>query len=388
MPSFRTSLKFLSPLLLVLLLEGLFRLGIWEPLANPASHAGVSIQLKRALTSNDFKRIELVTLGSSRPQFGIDHEQLAADARKHGMIYANASMPGTHWMTVGILGDWLQHEHPEIRGGIVALSIQDFTYAGNGDYELGIVTPLRSWWDSTALERSVAFNRKKIATYAIHSALFAYREDVSNLLRHPRERRSWLRYMRQQSATAIAGQNPVIEGNMCGVGVRDMSGCERIRSGEIKDQPMLLAQCGELSTGAGKSLNLDRFRQKKNLPDFMQNARDTIRDRLRGLDWPTPPIVVLMPTTDVWKHHQLPAGLHDWALEILQPLVDDGTIHVIDGTDALDDKDGTNCRYFADFYHQNAAGREAFAEWLEPRLYPLLFGEPTAIDTSNDTASH
>ena len=68
--------------------------------------------------------------------------------------------------------------------------------------------------------------------------------------------------------------------------------------------------------------------------------------------------------------------------------MDDGTIRVVDGTDALDGEDGTDCRYFADFYHQNAAGREAFAEWLEPQLYPLLFGEQAAADASNDTASH
>src|SRR5690606_24785938 len=312
--------------------------------------------------------VDLVTLGSSRPEFGIDHEQLAADAAKHGLIYANASMPGTHWMTVGVLGHWLQAQHPEIRGGIVALSIQDFSYAGNGDYELGIVTPLRSWQDAAELERSVAFNWHDIDTYAIHSALFAYREDVQNLLRHPKQRRKSLRLMNRREPATIVQDNAVLEGDMCAVGLSDMSACDLIDRSSDPAIRRLAGQCRQLRASSGNRQDLRPHMHGRELPAYMRKARDSIRERLRALDWPMPPVIVLMPTTDIWKHDRLPGGLHDWALEILRPLVDDGTIRLIDGTDALDDDDGSNCRYFADFYHQNAAGREAFAEWLVPRL--------------------
>lgn len=388
MPSLRTLLKFLSPLLLVLLVEGLFRLGIWEPIAKPSSHAGSSIELKQALSASDFAKIGLVTIGSSRPEFGIDHEQLTLDAAEHGINYANASMPGTHWMTVGVLGGWLQRHHPEIQGGIVALSIQDFSYAGNGDYELGIVTPLRTWHDTAEIKRSVAFNWHDVDTWGAYSSLFAWRGDVQDLLRHPKQRRKALRSAAKRDPVAVLQENPTLDGDMCAIGVNDPAACETVANSPDPTLQRLAGQCRQLNANGGQRQDLNRYPRDDRLPDSMRRARDLIRDRLRGLAWPQPPVVVLMPTTGIWKNHTLPKGQHDWALEILRPLVDDGTIRVVDGTDALDGEDGTDCRYFADFYHQNAAGREAFAEWLEPQLYPLLFGEQAAADASNDTASH
>ena len=71
----------LAPLLLLLGVEALFQAGAWEPFARPDSHAGTSILRKRALSSPAYRRIDYVTLGSSRPEYGLDHEALAALAQ-------------------------------------------------------------------------------------------------------------------------------------------------------------------------------------------------------------------------------------------------------------------------------------------------------------------
>ena len=118
----------IAPLALLVLLELVFRLGLWEPMAKPTSHAGTSVRLKRMLLDAQLARIDFVTLGSSRPELGIDHHGVAEAARQEGFIHANLSMPGVHWMSIGILTDWLQRHHPEIRGGIIALSTQDLAW--------------------------------------------------------------------------------------------------------------------------------------------------------------------------------------------------------------------------------------------------------------------
>ena len=136
----RILLILLAPLLLLLVLEAAFEIGIWEPLAEPMSHAGTSVRLKRALSDPAIPRIDYVTIGSSRPEYGIDHAMLAATARQVGRVHANLAMPGSHWLTIGLLSEWLQRAHPEVRGGIIALSIQDLINPGNGtkvDYPTG-----------------------------------------------------------------------------------------------------------------------------------------------------------------------------------------------------------------------------------------------------------
>ena len=82
--------------------------------ARPDSHAGTSILRKRALASPAYRHIDYVTLGSSRQEYGLDHETLATLAQRHGRVYANLSMPGSHWMTLDVLGDWLARRHPDV----------------------------------------------------------------------------------------------------------------------------------------------------------------------------------------------------------------------------------------------------------------------------------
>jgi len=81
-------------------------------------------------------------------------------------------------MTIGILTQWLQRAHPEVRGGIIALAIQDLIYAGNGNYELGMVQPFRQFTDTPWIEQHVPFNRDDISSYGTYSALFAWRADI------------------------------------------------------------------------------------------------------------------------------------------------------------------------------------------------------------------
>lgn len=121
-----------TPILLIALLELCFQLGLWEPLAARDSHAGISIALKQKLHAPSLTSIDFVTLGSSGPLLGLDHASLAALAKQDDRVHANLSIPGSHWMTIGVIGRWLHQNRPEVRGGNVALSIEDFASAGNG----------------------------------------------------------------------------------------------------------------------------------------------------------------------------------------------------------------------------------------------------------------
>ena len=79
----RIALTLLAPFALLLAIESLFHTRLWERHAQPASHAGTSVRLKRALHDPVAKHIDFVTLGSSRPEYGIDHAALAARAGGH-----------------------------------------------------------------------------------------------------------------------------------------------------------------------------------------------------------------------------------------------------------------------------------------------------------------
>lgn len=368
----RKLLILLAPIVLVLLFEALFEAGIWEPLAQPASHAGTSVRLKRALTDPAIPRIDYVTLGSSRPEYGIDHALLAATAQQSGHVHADLTMPGSHWMTIGILSRWLQREHPEIRGGIVALSIQDFMYAGNGDYELGIVYPFRRIGDIPWMAEHVPLERGDVASYGTYSALFGWRTDIQEFVLDPSARRETIDwYKANRSSRDALFTNPESHGDMCAFDVDTLDACDKVEASTDPDRDNLKRQCNELRGYAGNRFDYGVAMRQQPLPEAMRKTRDLVQAQLRAMRWPSPPLVVLMPIPRLWERHVLGPGLHEWARAILQPLADEGRIQLIDATTFFDA--GTDCGAFFDFYHQNAAGRERFTRWLLPQIESSLY---------------
>ena len=365
----------LAPLLLLLGVDALFRAGAWEPFARPDSHAGTSILRKRALASPAYRHIDYVTLGSSRPEYGLDHEALAALAQRHDRVYANLSMPGSHWMTLDVLGDWLARAHPEVRGGIIALSIQDFLFAGNGAYELGIVYPFHRLADVRGMAQHVPFTREDPATWGLISALFEYREDVRDALLHPRERRDSLAWWHARPAEELLRQNTHRDEDMCAFGLDALDACDKVESASGDRAAGLVRQCQELRSGAKGRFDLTTMTRQQPLPEFLQLTRDLVRARLSRLRWSTPPVVVLMPVPRVWQDAVSPVGLHSWALDVLRPLAEDGTIRLIDATTSLEDAGHTDCRLFFDFYHQNDSGRARLMETIGRELEAALYSE-------------
>ncbi len=367
-------LKLLAAAALLALAEAAFRAGLWEPLAKPDSHAGTSVRLKRALTDPAVPRIDFVTLGSSRPEYGLDHEKIAAAARERGLVHANLSMPGSHWMTVGILGEWLARRHPETRGAVIGLSIQDLAWAGNGDYELGIVQPFHRLADIPWIEKHVPFQRGDLESYGVYSALFAWRQDIRNFIASPRARLKSLRWWRtQKTPQDLLFGNPQSQGDMCAVGIDTLAACDRLDASTDPQLAGLKRQCTEVRAAVSGGPDYAALMRQVPLPDALDATRTLVRGQLEASHWSRPPLVVLMPVPRIWRQGEHMRGLHQWALAVLKPLADAGRIHLVDATEFFDSDADGGCSAFFDFYHQNALGRDRFTQWLLPTIEERLF---------------
>ena len=368
----------LAPLFLLVLIEIAFRLGVWEPLAAAQSHAGASIRLKQRVLDPALAKMDFVTLGSSRPEYGIDHARIAAAAQSHGYSHANLSMPGSHWMTIGVISAWLREHHPEIRGGIIALAVQDMTWKRNGYYELGIVQPLRTPAGEQWIEARNPFDRSQIESYGSRFALFAWRDDVRDFLAHPFSRLNRWRKSTDQPDSNRLFENPELSGDMCQWGLISLDACKRLNA-DPQAPAGLKNQCVQVSDAVNNTPDFATLAKQTPIPQYMQEARDLSQRQLRELDWPAPPVVVLMPMPKIWFSNAHASGLHQWALDILQPLDAEGSIHLIDATDFFNTEKDGGCAEFADFYHQNSKGRSAFSDWLLPQVDQLLY-RPAAAD--------
>lgn len=362
-------LKFFIPVLLVIGIDALFQTGIWESIASPESHAGMSITKKRALQAPAFKGIDFVTLGSSRPVYGIDHESLTKMAAEHGYVYANMSVPGMHFMSLGVITNWLAVHHPEIRGGIIALAVQDFLAPGNGTYELGIAYPFHTLREIPWMAQHDPFDWHDPATYGLYSALFEYHEDVQDLVAHPRHRIKLLRYFRSLSPQSILQGNANETTDLCHAGISKLSDCVGVGKRDPSIAARMEPQCRVLESSVKHRYDIrPMLAGTKPLLPPLQLARKLVRQQLAAINWPTPPIVVLMPMHDAWLRDALPQGAHEWTLSVLQPLVDTGKIRLLDYTDYFNSDAGTDCSAFFDFYHNNVSGRTRLMQKLLPAI--------------------
>lgn len=369
-------LKFILPLLLVIAIDLLFQFGVWESIASPNSHAGMSIVKKRALLDSGMTHIDFVTLGSSRPVYGIDHALLANAAITHGKVHANVSVAGMHWMSLGIITDWLTAHHPEIQGGVIALSVHDFLGPGNGAYEIGIAFPFRDFDEISWMSEHVAFDRQEPATYSLYSGLFEYREDIRDLLQHPIQRARLLRYFHSLSATHVLQTNTDETADICRLQLHHRTDCTRASTLDAAAEEKFKSQCALLPSASAVRADFRPLLAGATAPPaYLQKAHDLIQAQLRRIPWKTPPIIVLMPMHSIWMDDALPQAAHEWTLAILKPLQDEGKIRVLDYTNLFNGPDGTDCSAFFDIYHNNVSGRNRLMQLLMPEINNLLYAD-------------
>jgi hypothetical protein len=361
-------LRLLLAVLGLLAIEAAFRFGAWDALVPPQSHSGTTIRMRDAVRAHA-GRIDIVTLGSSRAEYGLDHAALAAAAQQRGLVHANLSMPGSHWMTIFEQSRWLRRERPEVQGVVIALSAADMTWRSNGSYELAIVQPMRSPW-SIDDEIRFRFDPKDLNTYGVFSALFGYRQAVQHALQSPRELRKSLQWFREY------GRHPLFDGphvshDLCGLPLATVADCARAAP-TIPEQQTPIDQCKSLLPSVGVSPDW-RALTADTLTEERRALAELRRAQIRAMGWPRPPVVVLMPITHVWRKELMPQGAIAWSHLVLDPLAASGEIVLIDLSTALDDGDTTRCDYFFDLYHQNEAGARALTQQLLPQLDRTLY---------------
>ena len=353
----------LLPLLALLALEGVFRSNFLERFAAPDSHAGASIRVKQAVAA-ELRPIDFVTLGSSRAIYGLDHARVAALAQKHGKVHANLSMPGAHWMSVFAVIDWLRSEHRAVQGGVIALSVPDLQYSSNGSYELAIVRPFQTLLSDNG-SIAARFDWRDPGSFGSISALYQYRGDVQDAIRHPLQRGKAIEWF------ASFGQHTLFDGprqqvDACSAPWQSLAACAA-HAPTTDNEKHLVPLCQSLAASSGKGGDW-RGLDAKALPVDRQLVLDQRQRELRAVGWKKPPLVILLPVTHHWSRELTPKGARAWARMILDPLAAEGKIRLLDYSEFFDVDGVTRCDAFWDIYHQNEKGLRELTDAVLPEI--------------------
>lgn len=353
--------------------EGAFRLGAWEPFANRESNAGQTIALRRALESIGPEKLDFITIGDSRAVYGLDHERIAAVAKSRGYTHASVAIPGMHWMSMRALVDWLRERAPNIKGAVIATTPSNFMFLGNGAYELNMVAPLSRAWDSAWMTKHVPFDPGNLSTYGTQSALFLYREDVHDWVRHPLERLKSLRAgAADKGSTGTLFSRQKVTADLCSQPIDTVKACASAQASGTN--AAVIAQCRQWN---GRTDPRGDFSDTTRAPHLAE-VRDVRAAQLREMPYAKPIVVVMMPMPRIWLDEVIPAGLEGWTRSVLIELQREGVVEVHDYTRYFQGENGPECRMYWDLYHQNTLGQDRLTDALLPILEKRLYSRSPA----------
>jgi hypothetical protein len=355
---------------ILLLLEGLFRLGVWELFVKPESNAGQSVRLKGAVNELGPKTLDFVTLGDSRVVYGLEHQRVADAAKALGFQHANLSMPGSHWMTISAILDWLSGRDAQLKGAVIAMSYASFQYSGNGQYEFALAIPFMKQWDSQRLNAAAQFDRYQLSTYGVYSALFQYRDDIQNLLLQP------LRRLKEKHAYSRQGVQSLhysvkTSADMCGIAMQNIAACAAALPKKDSDAGVI-NHCKSELTNAKNQQDWRQWQSPDAIPHLTAVAKMR-QDELRAMKVKKPILFILMPETKLRRDELNPKGLQSFTQYLLKPLVADGTIVLHDFTHFFDQTEGGECAVFWDLLHQNTLGQKRLTDAVLPIIEAELY---------------
>lgn len=359
-------------LVILVALELAFRFGAWEWIAKRESNAGQTIAMKRALQTLGPEKLDFVTFGDSRTVYGLDHERIAAEAKAKGLTHASVAIPGMHWMSMEMLVRWLRENAPQMKGAVIATTISDFKFLGNGAYELNMAAPLS--WNSEWMARHVPLDHTNLSTYGSRSALFLYREDIQDLLRQPVQRAigaGALLVKPGGTGTLFSRQRATTD--ICQVPMDSVEACAK--TAPKPPYASTVQQCRQWQQDAKYRAD---FRDPSKLPHLTE-VRAVREKQFRELPYAKPVIVILMPMPEIWQREVLPPGSEDWARAFLKSMQDQGLIEVHDFTDFFRGDRGPECAAFWDAYHQNAVGQDKLTDVVLPILEQRLYVRKGAV---------
>ncbi len=371
-----TVIKFLSLRLAIIVivlgvLEFAFRNGIWEPLAKPDSYSGKVVQIKNSVEALGPDKVDFITVGDSRVGSGIDHERIAALAKKYGFQHVDVASPGMHWMSIDLMIRWVKSQSPRLKNAVIASNITSFQYSTNGMYELGLAAPVARPWNSEWMSKSIEPNLADIRTYGVYSALFQYRDDIQDLIKNPKNRLWELNWTRKNGlGEKLIFHNYPTAKHVCRIPLSSLATCAAFKPTNPEDVNVV-GQCQN---------NLS----KKPRPDWTDFAvadahphlaplTKMRQQEIRDLPLQHPIIMLLMPVPKLTREATTPKGLEEYTHSVLDPLEREGVIKLYDYTRLLDGENGIDCTAFHDLIHENSTGQKILTDLLLPHIEEVFY---------------
>ena len=369
MQKFFLSPLFWLPFVLLLVVELLFRWGIWEPLVKPNSHAGSVVRLKQTERMLSDDQVEWVTLGDSRVEIGFHHGTILEE-RLPEAGHVSLAVGGAHLATYHAAAEFAKNKYPNLKGFVVGLAPGALQASYNGAYEFRKIEPLMRFY---GLQKNpyveLSLDQFRDVTLPNASSLFALREDLMDFAKDPSER---FKQLTHKMPTERLYKPMGLEPDICAFSIDDLADCQRALS-----TPEMLQgnQKGTFETYCNSGFANKRIADDYE-PYFMSKAQiQQIADQWRlffenALSDELTVIVVLMPEHSVMMNQVYPNNLNLVSDALFSKLEAD-KLTILDYQNIFLQAEKSECHYYHEMIHANITGAQLITERLLQDLASL-----------------
>ncbi len=378
MQKFFFSSLFWLPWVLLLLIELLFRWGLWEPLIKPNSHVGSVVRVKKTEAVLPDQQVNWVTLGDSRVEIGFNHGRILAQ-RLPETGHVSLAVGGAHLATYYAAAEYAKRKYPNLTGFVIGVASGALQTSYGGDYELRKIEPFiqhYGWQKNPLIEMDWQLFKERTLPNA--SSLLALRDDVVDMIKNP-----FLRFeqLKQNLPTQRLYQPMSLEADICPFEITDLADCQR-----ALQQPELLRENQKITfeTYCDSDFARQRITQQYRSYQMTDQHIQQIADQWRvlfaqALSDGLSLVVVLLPEHSVMTKQVYPSNLDQVMQHLLQGLPND-KLSVLDYRDIFLNREQAECHHYHEIIHPNRAGADVLTEQLLMDLNLLESGEGGIAD--------
>jgi len=339
-------------LALLILTEVVLRLGWYNRWVKPESHLGNALTRLHALEAYGLNKIDWITVGSSRIDWGIDHGALAKIQKKNGLDHVRLSFGSANFMTMQATIDWSLEHMNSLQGVMLGANENTFSHFNIINNQFKVAWPFKNHMD---LDKYKPLSKNQYTFLPYHRMAWVnYFDDIKAMLRNPASRMEELN--QKDSFKKILSFRKRNHRNLCAHPLKTIQDCVastkavNFKKGKNRGFRVINETCSHPKT---------KQRAKTNHPILPKdNYQQLITNWVKLINHITEQDIqftlVLLPEHESLKYIYKPNNASDITEQILAQVSHSPLFTLIDLRDLLDGME--NCEYFSDPHHLNNNG--------------------------------
>lgn len=339
-------------LVLFVLTELILRLGWYNRWVKPNSFLGNVFSRVEAIEKLGLNKIDWITVGSSRMDWGIDHGMLAKAQKQKGLNHVRLSFGSGHFPTFQASIDWSIENMNSLQGVLVGANENTFSHFNiiNNLFKVG--WPFKNHMDFEQYKPLVESQYKYLPLYQL--AWTNYFDDIKDFLRNPSGRLAELNSA--EKLTEVLSYRKKNPRNLCAHPLKTIQECvdsvdavntRLLKNKGFRDVHRICGQANVKLRAQQNKPNITRENHQILVKNWVKLIKNVTQ---KGINF----TLVLFPEHESLNYIYKPANGSEITNQILKEVSGLPHFSLLDLRQLLDDKE--NCEYFSDPHHLNNKG--------------------------------